>query len=244
MNIFEPTQIASNFRQTVKAEITRNKFDIRIIGFLVSDDPASEVYANYTKEACRDVGIQFHLNKITHEHIAQQMENANRDKEVHGIFVYYPIYGDKRDDQIKDRISHTKDVEGLSSYWMDKLYANQRFDDPEKTKKCVLPCTPLAIIKLLEQTSVYDPQGLPFDLQTIAVFNRSEVVGRPLAYMLANDGARVYSFDVNGGLVVHHRNKDEAEISREQALRESDIVITGVPSKSPYRNITKDYKAA
>ena len=33
--------------------------------------------------------------------------------------------------------------------------------------------------------------------QIVTVINRSEVVGRPLAAMLANDGATVYSIDIN-----------------------------------------------
>jgi len=58
------------------------------------------------------------------------------------------------------------------------------------------------------------------------------VVGRPLAYMLSNDGARVYSFDINGGFVVDVNSSDhEARpVSRQDALDQSDIVITGVPS--------------
>lgn len=39
--------------------------------------------------------------------------------------------------------------------------------------------------------------------KTIAVINRSEVVGRPLAALMANDGAEVYSIDVNDILFMH-----------------------------------------
>ena len=33
--------------------------------------------------------------------------------------------------------------------------------------------------------------------KVVTVINRSEIVGRPLAAMLANDGADVYSVDIN-----------------------------------------------
>jgi methylenetetrahydrofolate dehydrogenase (NAD+) len=36
------------------------------------------------------------------------------------------------------------------------LYRNIRYVDDEKTQKCVLPCTPLAIVKILEHLNVYD----------------------------------------------------------------------------------------
>ncbi len=33
--------------------------------------------------------------------------------------------------------------------------------------------------------------------KTVTIINRSEIVGRPLAAMLANDGADVYSIDID-----------------------------------------------
>lgn len=42
------------------------------------------------------------------------------------------------------------------------------------------------------------PYGNRLYGRTITVVNRSEVVGRPLAALLANDGARVFSVDING----------------------------------------------
>jgi hypothetical protein len=68
-------------------------------------------------------------------------------------------------------------------------------------KKSLLPCTPLAIVKLMEHLKVYDealPIGDRMKGRSVVVINRSEIVGRPLAAMLANDGADVYSVDLNG----------------------------------------------
>ncbi len=42
------------------------------------------------------------------------------------------------------------------------------------------------------------PYGNRLFGHTVCVVNRSEVVGRPLAALLANDGATVYSVDVEG----------------------------------------------
>jgi len=63
-----------------------------------------------------------------------------------------------------------------------------------------LPCTPLGVVKSLERIGVYNallPYGDRAYGRTITVINRSEVVGRPLAALLANDGARVFSVDIN-----------------------------------------------
>lgn len=71
---------------------------------------------------------------------------------------------------------------------------------PAGLVKGILPCTPLGIVKCLEAMQVYDrslPYGDRLRGKTITVVNRSEVVGRPLAALLANDGARVFSVDVD-----------------------------------------------
>jgi methylenetetrahydrofolate dehydrogenase (NADP+) / methenyltetrahydrofolate cyclohydrolase len=231
MNLLDPSRAAATFRELIKSEIFENRLKIKIVGFLVSGDPASEVYADYTKVGCEDVGICFELVKTDRDSIKSLLNAANRDTSVQGIFVYYPIFGDERDREIRETVSHKKDVEGLTSYWMNKLYVNERFDDNAKRCKAILPCTPLAIIKLLEMTDAYTPIGLPFSGQTIAIFNRSEIVGKPLAYMLAHDGGRVHSFDIHGGITLSADNMADTAIDRAQALKESDIVITGVPSR-------------
>ena len=64
---------------------------------------------------------------------------------------------------------------------------SRRFLDEERTLKCIVPCTPLAIIKCLEYVNVYDKSleiGSQLKGKTISIINRSEVVGRPLAALL------------------------------------------------------------
>ena len=241
MNVLEPNNTAASFRDIVKREISKERFKINIVGLLASEDPASITYSNYARNGCEDVGIAFNLIMVDPGSIKRILSEANSDETIHGIFIYYPIWNDSRDAEIRNMVSPHKDVEGLTSYWISKLYANDRFDDTEKRNKAILPCTPLAITKLLQETEAYMPYGLPFKGQTITIFNRSEVVGRPLAYMLSNDGARVFSFDVNGGVVVDIsvNQMEEIAVTRREALRNSDIVITGVPSKN-FEKISAD----
>jgi len=71
---------------------------------------------------------------------------------------------------------------------------------PPGTVKSILPCTPLAVVKCLEHLGVYNrilTYGDRAYGKTVTVINRSEVVGRPLAALLANDGARVFSVDID-----------------------------------------------
>jgi methylenetetrahydrofolate dehydrogenase (NADP+)/methenyltetrahydrofolate cyclohydrolase len=235
MELLNPSELASFYRMKIRAEVEQSNININIniIGFLASNNPASLTYAEYTKKACEDVGISFNLKIVDSSKIEKSIKQANRDEDIHGIFVYYPIFDVEQDNKLKEIVDYKKDVEGLTSYWLNKLYKNERFDYVKNQKsKSILPCTPLAILKLLEKTEAYSDYGLPFQDQIITIFNRSDVVGKPLAYMLANDGAKVFSFDINGGLEITKETTKETNIERIEALKQTDIVITGVPSKN------------
>jgi methylenetetrahydrofolate dehydrogenase (NAD+) len=93
----------------------------------------------------------------------------------------------------------------------------------------------------LEFIGVYNtviPYGNRLYGRTIAVINRSEIVGRPLAAMLANDGAKVYSVDVNGiqlftrgtGIHLKAHKVEDIEATVEEVIPQCDVVITGVPT--------------
>ncbi|KAJ1582903.1 hypothetical protein NDA12_005301 [Ustilago hordei] len=140
---------------------------------------------------------------------------------------------------------------------------------PPGMAKSILPCTPLAMVKCLEAIGVYDgelPYGDRLYGKTITVINRSEVVGRPLAALLSNDGAKVYSIDIDSIQEFNKRaaaesscpiqpqgrarseivNKAHAQntasqlrphhvvrncnMTAEECIRASDVVISGVPS--------------
>ena len=121
------------------------------------------------------------------------------------------------------------------------MYQNIRFLDPEGKQKSILPCTPLAVIKILEYLKVYNtilPAGNRLFGHSITIINRSEVVGRPLAALLANDGACVYSVDITGvqqftrGSGIRkksHEVLEKPDWALEDCLPMSDVVISGVP---------------
>jgi hypothetical protein len=132
------------------------------------------------------------------------------------------------------------------------MYQNVRFLDEAMTKKSILPCTPLAVIKILEYLRIYNtilPYGNRLHGRTITVINRSEVVGRPLAALLANDGAHVYSVDINDVQVFTRgtglrKNRHEVEEKPGWTINDclpvSDVVISGVPGdvyKVPLENM-------
>ncbi|MFQ5381622.1 MAG: bifunctional methylenetetrahydrofolate dehydrogenase/methenyltetrahydrofolate cyclohydrolase [Dehalococcoidia bacterium] len=229
-----PAAVAQRFRREIGHEIRSLGHELTIVGFLAGDSGPSRTYADYTRDACRELGIGFDLRCVSRLDLEGAVAEANRDPDVHGIMVYYPVFDNEQDHYIKDLIDHRKDIEGLSSFWLRKLYENERtVERPRAAGKAIVPCTPLAIVKILEANGAYGASGsLAAEGKTAAVFGRSEVVGRPLAVMMSNDGARVYSFDVDDVLLYEHGRAFETDVTRAEALRQSDLVITGVPSKS------------
>ncbi len=235
-NEFTLADIANYYHRRLRVAVNRKNYPQkpRILGILApeADDAASMVYARILQKACWDIGFDLGLVRNDLADIEAKIKSANKDPSIHGIFVFYPIFNDGKDKKLKELIDPIKDIEGLSSYWSKKLYSNERYIDKHKKKKAILPCTSLGILKILAYVDNLDElAGQTFAGKKITIFNRSDVVGRPLAYMLKNDGATVYSFDLKGGVVMR-KNGKEAPISREQALRKSDTIITGVPARA------------
>lgn len=192
-------------------------------------------------DLCVSSGFQYTRRDVTKEDIEGAILAANADASIDGIIVYYPIFNSRQDQYLQQIVDVSKDVEGLSHRYVFNMYQNIRFLDDAATQKSILPCTPLAIVKILEYVQIYNtilPYGNRLHGHTICVVNRSEVVGRPLAALLANDGACVYSVDVTGvqkftrgeGLTKTRHEVEELEgWTIKDAAPLCDVVITGVP---------------
>lgn len=225
-------------REVVAASVAAGRGQPRLVGLLANGATDAEVYARMTRRACEKIGVAYELRRPERLDLETAVIEANADPSVHGLLVYYPVFGGEKDAYLRDVVSIEKDVEGLSHRYRYSLYHNIRTLDG--SKKCVLPCTPLACVKVLEALGAYDaaqPVGKQLTGRTAVVYNRSEVVGRPLAAMLANDGASVYSVDEHGmllytaGAVAGTIKVEETSTSPAEALRRADMVIGGVPVK-------------
>lgn len=229
-----PVKVAEKYISEVRTEIEKIDDKLKVVGLIASDDLPSLSYAKATRQKFDEVGIQYDLRKVERLDLEAEVMNANEDISVHGIFIYFPVFDNQQDAYLRNQVDYRKDIEAGSLYWTRKLYANDRMAVPgDPTKKALLPCTPLAIIKMLTEIGVYSAEvERPIEGKKVTIFNRSEVNGRPLAVMMSNDGALVYSFDINGPLLFRDAKPEEIDITRRKALAESDIVITGVPGKS------------
>lgn len=242
--------IAEPFRKEIQARVQSLGKDYGItpllVGFLANDDVSAKKYAQWTKRACENDGIEFELRECSMYELEDKLQEANSDSKVHGIMIYYPCFGSKpsffggsMDDHLRDTVAVEKDVEGLCYTYRRNLYHDIRYlqnlNGEQTTKKCLLPCTPLALIKCLEYLKIYNeelPVGNRLQGTTVTVINRSEIVGRPLSAMLANDGADVYSVDIDSIYLMRRGKMLATELDPEAACRKSKVIVTGVPSQS------------
>lgn len=189
-------------------------------------------------------GFRFDLRQVDREDLESHLLDANQDDSIDGIIVYYPVFNSRQDQYLQQLISVNKDVEGLSHHYIFNMYQNIRYLDDRGLQKSILPCTPLAIVKILEYLKVYNtllPSGNRLYGHTVTIVNRSEVVGRPLAALLANDGACVYSVDITnvqqftrgqGIKKQRHEVVDLEGWTLADCVPLSDVVICGVPGQS------------
>ncbi|WVQ75383.1 hypothetical protein IAR50_005003 [Cryptococcus sp. DSM 104548] len=295
------SKVATPFKSELLNTLSSPRFASRpphLVGILATKKEDARTYAEFTKKACEQLGINYELRLVGEaregmdgEGVGIEVEEAileaNEDPDVDGLMVYYPIYGGRQDQYLQSVLSPQKDVEGLNHQFLFNLYHNTRFinpstlrpipashlpeplpskgkpanDDiaPEGTVKSILPCTPLAIVKVLEHIGVYNKLLAYGDRargKVITVINRSEVVGRPLAALLANDGARVISVDLDSivefskrpsteddkrPLGQHHITTPLPDMTLAKALNISDVVISAVPVDS-FKVPTKELK--
>lgn len=243
---FLASTIAKAYVEEVTTGVSRLGYAPKLVGFLANEDPAAQMYANWTSKTCESLGFNYELRQVRKNDLESALIKANKDDDVNGIMVYFPVFGDKQDQYLQQLISTEKDVEGLNFMYYHNLYHNVRFlDPPQNEQKSILPCTPLAMVKILEFLGVYNKllhYGNRLYGKKILIVNRSEIVGRPLAALLANDGATVYSVDLNniqqftrGDDLLEQRHQ-VLELPKEETIAtiapKCDVVITGVPVDS------------
>lgn len=250
--VVDPAEVAERFRAEVRIDVANLVSSLgrrpRIAGLLSQADGPARTYAEYARRGCEAVGIAMDLREVAPDEAVRALQQANADPGIDGLFLYYPVAGPADDRWLRELVDPRKDVEGMHSFWSRLLYENRRYLEPDRleadhdaadrARRAILPCTPLAILKLLEAAGVHGTtDAAPLAGVTACVINRSEIVGRPLSAMLANDGAEVISLDLSGAVVFepalgrHAHQVRDTDLDRAEALARADVVITGVPSR-------------
>lgn len=152
----------------------------KLVVLLVGDNPASVTYVRNKEKACLRVGFGSEVIRMSAdvqtEDVLKVINQLNQDITVDGILVQLPIPKHLDVNRIIESLDPKKDVDGLHSINIAKLYVNQ---------EGFVPCTPRGIMTLLKHYKI-EISG-----KHAVVIGRSALVGRPVAQLLLNENATV-----------------------------------------------------
>ena len=176
---------------------------------LVGENPASATYVRMKGKACDEAGL-YHETidrpaDITEADLLALVDRLNADPRIHGILVQLPLPKHINTGRVLLRVDPRKDVDGFHPTNVGKVSSG----DPSGFR----PATPYGVQQLLLRSGV-ETTGAH-----AVIVGRSNIVGRPMAALLLQDGP--------GGnatvTVCHSRTRNIGAVTRE-----ADILIVAM----------------
>jgi methylenetetrahydrofolate dehydrogenase (NADP+)/methenyltetrahydrofolate cyclohydrolase len=169
----------------------------------VGDNPASVSYVTAKEKACAEAGMLSREIRLPatvgEESLLAEIARLNEDPAIHGILVQLPLPRGFDEKRVIDAISPEKDVDGFTPVNAGRLLVGE---------PCYLPCTPHGIVKLIEFA------GMEISGKHAVVIGRSNIVGKPVALLLARK-------DANATVTMCHTGT----VDLAKHTREADIVV-------------------
>lgn len=191
-------EIQEELKQTVKQCMIRPSLAVIQIG----DNEASNTYIRNKEKACEKVGIYFRHYKFEDATpeltIINKIKELNNDDYVDGIIIQLPVPEKYNEKRLTNTIINTKDVDGLTDINVGRLISG---------RKSITPCTPLAVMTLLEKYNV------SLTGKDVVIVGKGKLVGRPLINLMLKEGATV--------TVCHSKTEDLASHTKR-----ADILIS------------------
>ena len=179
--IIDGKATAQAVRDELREEIAaRRKDGLRAPGLaviLVGEDPASQVYVRNKERACQNTGIlslPYRLPADTsQEELLALIAELNVRPDVDGILLQLPLPPGLDASRCLLAIDPAKDVDGFHPENVGRLSLGL---------PGMVSCTPAGVIELLRR------YNLPTRGKKAVVVGRSDIVGKPLALLLARSG--------------------------------------------------------
>jgi len=202
--------------KTIRAEIAAEARELTAQGvrpglavILVGDDPASHFYVASKGKACEEAGMLSVTHRLPattpEEDLLALIDQINADPALHGLLVQMPLPKHINSRKVLHRVSPAKDVDGFHPVNVGKLVMG----DPTGFR----PATPYGVQQMLMRSGI-ETKGAH-----AVIVGRSNIVGRPMAGLLLQDGP--------GGnatvTVCHSRSRDLPAIARQ-----ADILIAAI----------------
>ena len=213
--LIDGTAIAQAMRAELATEIAALKgrgVTPGLAAVLVGDNPASHVYVRMKGKACEEAGLYHETierpSETTEAELLALIDRLNADPRIHGILVQLPLPKQIDLPRVLHHVDPRKDVDGFHPENVGKV----AMGDPTGFR----PATPYGVQQLLIKSGV-ETKGAH-----AVVVGRSNLVGRPMAALLLQDGP--------GGnatvTVCHSRTRDIGAVTR---IADILIVAIGKP---------------
>ena len=190
--ILDGKVLAQKIREDLKKEIdeylSRGMRNPNLVVILVGEDPASQVYVENKRKACKEVGINSMVFKLpentTQVELLELIGKFNGDDDIDGILVQLPLPSHINTQEIIEAINPHKDVDGFHPENVGKL-ATGKSDG-------IIPCTPLGIWIMLKHYKI------PTFKKDVVIVGASNIVGKPMGLLfLKNEEAPVSICHIN-----------------------------------------------
>ena len=163
-------------------------------------DSASKAYAQRIEKNCQKIGIEFEYQQFIDQpdKFKERIKKANQNDQITSIMVQQPL-----PEQLKnslEMINPKKDVEGITSASLGKLFTGLKTLNPATAEACM---------------EILDYYDIPIKGQRAVVVGRSNIVGKPVSILLQQKHATV--------TMCHSRTRD-----LEWELKNADIVVAAV----------------
>jgi methylenetetrahydrofolate dehydrogenase (NADP+)/methenyltetrahydrofolate cyclohydrolase len=198
------TVVRDKIKIELKEKVSKLSFKPILCIIQVGDREDSTIYINQKKKFGEEIGVDVSIKKFSSDiselDLKAEIETLNKDSSVGGIIVQLPLPVHISKNVIEN-IDQNKDVDGLTLRNQENLYQGKN--------GAILPATARAVINIL------DFYKISISGKKIAVLGRSELVGKPTAFVL----------QIRGGLVsvIHSQTENPKEITKN-----ADIIVVAI----------------
>ncbi len=204
--------IKAEIAESVKEIVANGLRPPHLAAVIVGDDGASLTYVSSKVRACKMVGFESTLIKlsesISENELLEKVNDLNNDKNIDGYIVQLPLPKHIDSQKILMAVDADKDVDGFHPTNFGKMALSL---------PTFISATPFGIMELLKRYNV-DTSG-----KHTVVIGRSDIVGRPISILMSqksNPGNSTVT-------LAHSRTKNIEELTKQ-----ADIIISalGVPN--------------
>lgn len=179
-SLLDGAAMAEKLREKLSRKIADSKMKPGLAVILVGEDPASQLYVDFKTNASKEVGMHLETyafpEDVPQKKVLKKIAKLNKRKKIHGVLVQLPLPKQLNEFEVMQAVSPDKDVDGFNPQNIGWL----SIGDPR-----FLPATTRGIMRLLASTNV-DLTG-----KHAVVVGSSNIVGKPTAQWLLNEGATV-----------------------------------------------------